>query len=310
MKKMALAATALSALSWVGPSFSADLPVKAPRSVPVPVISWTGCHVGGHVGGGWGTKDWSTFTDRFATLGSLTTATTVTNVSTPGGNTSTTTSFPFAAIADPINSFSEDTAGFLGGGQIGCDFQFAPRWVVGIEGAGSWASLTANENISVPSPIAPGSAQAHARVDRIFSVTGRIGYTPIDTLLLYVRGGAAWARDSYNVTGNACSTLFNTIDIVVAGFPPTTTITGPTSSCGGSTSFNFGATQDRFGWTAGLGLEMMIWKNTSWFVEYNAYDFGTKHVVFSDSLGASSAGADIRQWVNAVRVGVNFRFGS
>jgi outer membrane immunogenic protein len=312
MKKIALAATALSTLAWLGPAFSADLPVKAPRSVPVPIISWTGCHVGGHVGGGWGKKDWSQFTDRFASLGSPTSVSQVSNLFTIiAGNTtlldsSTTPLAPGAIVANPINSFSEDTAGFLGGGQVGCDLQFAPRWVVGIEGAGSWTGLTANENVSFSSPPASGSATAHARVDGLFSVTGRIGYTPIDTMLVYVRGGAAWVRDTYSVTGNVCSALINSSNEFVGDTPIFFT---NTSSCAASSSFNFGANQNRIGWTAGVGFEMIAWKNTSWFVEYDAYDFGTKHVIFFDSSGASSGGSDIRQWINVVKVGLNFHFG-
>src|SRR5882757_2721886 len=64
MKKLLLAATALMALT-AGSAGAADLAVKAPlyKAPPpvVPVWSWTGCYVGGHVGGLWAHKD---FTDR------------------------------------------------------------------------------------------------------------------------------------------------------------------------------------------------------------------------------------------------------
>ena len=62
MKKILLAGVALSALV-AGPAMAADLPVRAPAyKSPPPVItyySWTGCYVGGHVGGVWVTKDWT-----------------------------------------------------------------------------------------------------------------------------------------------------------------------------------------------------------------------------------------------------------
>src|SRR5436190_9146001 len=52
MKKLALAVTAVAALS--GQALAADMPVKA-RPAPQPVvaaISWTGCYVGGGFGYG------------------------------------------------------------------------------------------------------------------------------------------------------------------------------------------------------------------------------------------------------------------
>jgi outer membrane immunogenic protein len=81
----------------------ADLPVPVLVKAPaVAVYNWTGCHVGGHVGGAF-TDD--TATNRFGA------------------------------------SRSHDSSGFVGGGQIGCDYQFAPGWVVGAEGRAAWTSL-------------------------------------------------------------------------------------------------------------------------------------------------------------------------
>ena len=62
MKKFLLAGVALTALV-AGPAMAADLPVRAPvYKGPPPVVtyfSWTGCYVGGHVGGLWVKKDWN-----------------------------------------------------------------------------------------------------------------------------------------------------------------------------------------------------------------------------------------------------------
>ena len=43
-----------------GSAWAADLTYKAPvkaEPAAAPAFSWTGCYVGGHVGGGWGTRD-------------------------------------------------------------------------------------------------------------------------------------------------------------------------------------------------------------------------------------------------------------
>src|SRR5215467_6482528 len=73
---------------------AADLPRKAPAYVPPapPPLTWTGCYIGANVGGA--------FTNGDAT---------------------------FAGV-----EVSRSNSGFAGGGQIGCDYQFAGGWVVGI----------------------------------------------------------------------------------------------------------------------------------------------------------------------------------
>jgi len=109
MKKLFLATTCAFVLG-VAPAISADMPVrmpaKAPVLAPVSTFSWTGCHVGAHAGGGWGRKD---FSDGEFTTG----------------------------IFEPASSPVANVRGGLAGGQLGCDYQFSPNWVVGIEGAGS-----------------------------------------------------------------------------------------------------------------------------------------------------------------------------
>ena len=106
MRKLLLAGTAIAVVMAAGSAGAADLsrPVyKAPP--PIPVFSWTGWYVGVHVGGAWGTKEWSdpiTF-DGFAT-----------------------TTSPDATL----NNYGVN--GFLGGLQIGYNYQSGP-WVWGVE---------------------------------------------------------------------------------------------------------------------------------------------------------------------------------
>jgi hypothetical protein len=64
MKKLLLASVAGIALVAGAPANAADLgqrpTYKVPPIVaPVPLFTWTGCYVGGHVGGGWGFKDFA-----------------------------------------------------------------------------------------------------------------------------------------------------------------------------------------------------------------------------------------------------------
>lgn len=88
-------------------------------------------------------------------------------------------------------------ARFIGGGQIGVDYQFGPSWVMGLEAN---YSAMANSNFTTFGNRALGS------------VTGRIGYA-FGPALIYAKGGYAWAdtrrsfgfgdggRDGYTVGG-------------------------------------------------------------------------------------------------------------
>src|SRR5580692_2947522 len=107
MHKLVLATVSLLALG-LSSAFAADMAVKAPPPmyVPAPVWSWTGFYIGGNVGAGWGTTE--------ANLNSI---------SVPGLGSE--------AINLPIDQNSR--SGFLGGGQIGYNYQFG--WaVIGVEG--------------------------------------------------------------------------------------------------------------------------------------------------------------------------------
>jgi outer membrane immunogenic protein len=176
MKKM-LAGITGAALIAITPGNAADLgrPIyKAPPPVPAPVrvFSWTGCYIGGNIGWGWG-RD----TISIPNVAEITGEPELTGVSAP--------------------SETADTSGVLGGGQIGCNYQFAPNWVIGIEGDGEAANIKgdATHSDSFTNPLT-GAAEtvtgtSHRQTDWIASATGRLGLT-WDRVMLYAKGGAAW----------------------------------------------------------------------------------------------------------------------
>src|SRR5882672_1782213 len=107
MRKLLLSGVAVAAISIAAdaPTLAADMPVKAPAfKATAPYDPWTGCYIGGNVGGGWAHKDF----DPRPTVGW------------PGG--------------------SSDPSGFAGGMQLGCDFQNG-TWVFGAQGLFDWTSL-------------------------------------------------------------------------------------------------------------------------------------------------------------------------
>ncbi len=278
MRKVLLAGVSGVALAAGVPAHAADLgrpvykaPPPAAAPVPVPVFSWTGCYIGGHIGWGWG-RD---------------------KVSIP--NLAETAGVPPEEVAGlSVPSVTGDTNGILGGGQVGCNYQFAPNWVVGVEGDGSAADIKGDVTESVlfanPFTGAPEtiSGSAHAKTDWIASATGRLGWA-WDRVLLYAKGGAAWAGDKFSA------------DIPIFGE-------------------HLEASETRPGWTVGGGIEWAFWENWSAKVEYDFYDFGTRNITLTGTFtggpttfnpGPSTVpGINIKETISAVKFGVNYRFGS
>src|SRR6185312_16285411 len=162
---------------------AADLPMKAPLVAPPPSsMSWTGCYVGADAGFVWGRS----------------------NLNIPA--------YPFTG---DINMDS-----FAGGPFVGCNYQFASNWVIGVEGDWSWMDL--NGDVLTGG----GSSERYAQKwDWSASVRGRLGFVMPSNTLWYVTGGGAWAH-----LDNA---LFTHV-----GAPNSTTVAGTHS-----------------GWTIGAGVE-------------------------------------------------------
>jgi outer membrane immunogenic protein len=204
--RIALLAASAAALASTA-AFAADLPArtytKAPiYAPPVPIYNWTGIYVGAHLGAAFGGDDGV--------------------VSNIGG----------------LTGSSRDAA-FLGGGQLGADYQFAPNWVVGIEGQISGLS---NNNRT----FTDGFSTLRDRSDWLASVTGRLGYT-WGPGMIYAKGGVAFRDD-------------NGLD-ATAGFQPAVTDRNST------------------GWTVGGGFEYMFAPAWSAKVEYQYYNFDTTNVL-------------------------------
>ena len=158
MKKFLLGSVALAAMI-AGPAMAADMPLKAPP--PVVVFSWTGCYVGAHVGG----KSSRANVTAGVNLAGV-------PVGTP--------------LTDPIYM-----SGALGGGQIGCQYQFAGGWLIGVEVDGSAVQSDGQSNVS---PIVGINPIFNVQVTEHWLATarGKLGYA-WDKWMVYVTGGGAWA---------------------------------------------------------------------------------------------------------------------
>jgi outer membrane immunogenic protein len=175
MRKLLLAQAAALAVTLAGPAVAADLPLKSEVPYVAPRFSWTSCYLGGHIGGGRGTKD---MTDPVFLVQE--------NLIAPGTTTG-------------ITTVTTTPTGVVIGGEIGCDYQFSSNVVIGIEGTASGTTMRGSRIVSLhDSP--PDVALVQANNDFLAGVTGRIGYA-FDNVLLYGRGGFAVAGDKYNVSG-------------------------------------------------------------------------------------------------------------
>src|SRR6201746_2774439 len=134
---------------------------------------------------------------------------------------------------------------FLGGVQVGADYQFAPNWVLGIEGQYSWLGSN-NNSVAFTNG---GTAYAFTNNERALgSVTGRLGYT-WGPALLYVKGGYAYSDNTQTLTSLGAPVAF-TLD-----------------------------RGHRDGYTVGAGLEYMFAQNWSVKAEYMYYDFDSSRFV-------------------------------
>jgi outer membrane immunogenic protein len=267
---------ALASFAAIDFACAADMAVKAPVADP---WTWTGVYVGGNGGYSWGNWD----------------------------STSTSAIFPGTPTALGTTA-SPNVKGWFGGLQAGYNWQFAPQWVVGIEGDVDWSGENASDpgsaSISFPSGIGTGICDAHPictttiasttnatwNLDWFATLRGRLGFVVDQTWLLYGTGGIAFAgtRFGYSTTGTL--TITNSIGQVFPGTP----ISVAAAASG---------TSDRFGFAAGGGVEKMLSKNWSIKAEYLFLGFGTNTFQAGTPIATT-----VRLLDNIVRGGVNYKF--
>ena len=199
MKQLLLGCVPLAALAAVSSATAADLPVrKAPPMVPA--FSWTGCYLGGYVGGAWQGGDGATFTDQGQNgIGPAGSIAVPPFLSYSGG--------AVAARLVPAHSWNADlSSSFIGGGTLGCNWQpVNSPFVLGLEGEAGYMRLSGNafDPRTIISTQTVLDVLGSAKVgDWYGMITGRLGYA-WDRWLLYVKGGAAFVPTEASVL-DAC----------------------------------------------------------------------------------------------------------
>jgi outer membrane immunogenic protein len=162
-RQMKFALGILLGLGTSSVALAADMAVKA-RPVAPPLYNWTGCYLGGNVGG----------------LGNRLLTTRLQIDTAP----------PTPAYLD---YGKEKDSGFIGGGQFGCDFQ-TTNWVFGVETTFDFGNIKGTHSIAG----LPGFTESN-KLDQIWTVAGRIGYLWTPQLLTYGKVGVAYFQNRNQV---------------------------------------------------------------------------------------------------------------
>jgi outer membrane immunogenic protein len=240
--KALIASVALVALGTAAAE-AADLPIKAAPPPTVPVFSWTGFYVGANIGGAWAKNNW------------------------------TDTLF--------LTNFNNNNGVFIGGGQIGGNYQIG-NFVIGGEWDFDWAANHNGNGVVIP---AVGTVVVTNNNRWITTVAARFGWA-IDHVLLYGKAGGGWI-------GNNNLTVTN----VTTGVSLTC---GNFSNCGNNNG----------GWLVGAGVEWEFVPNWSAKIEYDYLGLGNRTFVIPATaafLGGDTFTTNNRN-VQEFKVGVNYLF--
>ena len=260
MRKWCVAGVSLLAVAFAGGAGAADLPSKnlPLKAPPAPAWSWTGLYVGVHVGGALGSAD---FSDPFGS---------------------------------PIFGDKIRTPGFLGGGQVGYNWQAGGSpWVFGVEADLSGLSSDGtNTCFAVSLAAVDATCRVGPQVAGTF--TGHVGYLVGSShrTLVYLKGGIGWANDRVDMALNN----------------------------GGLATTSLSQTVTLWGGTVGAGVERALTPAWSVKLEYDYLGLGGRSIANLGSIDVAPDGtvvgttapgtAGLRQDLQEVKLGLNYKWGA
>jgi len=264
MKKHLPSFAAALLLATSGSALAADLATKKAPPAPLPTPMWKGFYVGLNAGGIWSNSGSSNVT-TYPVLSTL--------ASNPAN-----TSY-YSSLNGSLNIGS--TNGFIGGGQLGYNWQpgyLNNNLIFGFEAdiQGVISTGRTTRTFSNIAPVGNGgsvlnSMNANGNMDFFGTVRGRLGYLVMPTLLVYGTGGLAYGNVSYSV--NLAQYGLNS--------------TGALNQLAVGSNYYSNV---QVGWTAGGGAEWMFMPNWSAKVEYLYYDLGGNSLEVTTTGGRVGAG--------------------
>ncbi|NGX98035.1 MAG: porin family protein, partial [Candidatus Afipia apatlaquensis] len=165
---------------------------------------------------------------------------------------------------------------------IGYNWQFAPNWLLGIEGDISGTGIRNNNTRPITTggaPIGVGfNHVADQNVNWLASIRGRLGWV-WDRWLVYGTGGGAFAGIDYRTD--------------YTGFAVNNPITD---------------SRTLSGWVAGGGVEYAVANNWTVRAEYLYYDLGNETVINPTTTPGSNLVTTFDNRFHVVRAAVNYKF--
>jgi outer membrane immunogenic protein len=307
MLKNTLFSTTVLALSlFTGAAFSAAL---SGTKVSAPLPKWVGFYAGLNAGGIWSENT------KISILSSIV----------PGSQNPL---IPNGAIYTGVQSargasgiISTSNGGFIGGAQVGYNWQFTNHWIGGLEAdfqgiaSGHNNGQTSNNvpligvfdgggTVYLPGEFFESSLNSSRRTDYLGTLRGRLGGLAAPKLLLHGTGGLAYG----GVSSWASITQTNNDDIFN---PPANSLT-PKSFTSGRYSNTL------VGWTAGADAEWMFMPNWSAKIEYLYYDLGQVSYAVSPTvittpvlaapIAVVTSQVSTRFNGNIIKAGINYHF--
>ncbi len=257
--------------SLAGQANAADLPAaapayKTPAVVPSPAFNWSGFYVGANVGYGWGNDDGAQITDFPPTVATF-------------------------AIGQTPTALRFRQKGVIGGAEAGYNWQSASL-VYGVEADISATDIKGSGTFFFPGSIlgAPETTTASSSLDWLATIRGRLGFTPVDRLLIFGTAGVAFGQVKNGLSIVANNPAIPFFD-VAAGSREST----------------------RVGWVAGLGTQYAVTNDIFAKVEWLYYDLGTSTASVNEVLNGvplpSGFSSSVKTNGNIVRFGLDYRFG-
>jgi outer membrane immunogenic protein len=225
---------------------AADLPMKAAKltPAPAPIASWTGFYVGLNAGAVWqmSSSDYGT------------------------GNS-----------GEGVGGNKGHGVGFIGGGQIGYNYQIAPTWVLGLEAdiSGLTGKASGANALSCLNCGGGNFKGIEAQINWLSTFRGRVGWLMHQDTMLYATGGLAvgGVKNTWNPTGGVGLSAKSVSKTLV-------------------------------GWTAGGGIEHIL--NPNWTVAVEAL-----YVDLGHSTGSNADGSKTSTFKNTAaiaRLKLNYKF--
>jgi opacity protein-like surface antigen len=287
MKKLLLAGIALTAL--LAPAMAADMAVKV-RPVPPPPSDWAGFYLGVHGGYGWKKDRFFSDECEFFCRGKNSVPVALNGIAHQEQHIVIDGIKPKGGVFGAHAGYNWQYGSVVTGFEIDLSF-------TNIKGSTTGSASASEERfvcldiceLAAVAPIIDTQTRTtteERRVKYLGTARARLGWVPVNWLLLYGTAGLAWEQLERTTTETFTSSLF------------------PFQN----NTFSFTNIHDKFGWVAGVGGEVKLFgSNVIGRLEYLHYDFGP----VAGSVSSSNSSDVVRsghQTIDVVRVGLSYKF--